>query len=134
MTVEVDSPIDVLIAGGPEGGPRADSVRRNPAEGVDAPRNVSEGAYVSKPSYLEHRPSRWRLAAEECGHCGTITFPTRTECRHCGRGDRLTQIELPRAGLVVEAVTTIRPGAQPTEFDPQVEQEGEYSVVIARTA
>ncbi|HUI38290.1 MAG TPA: hypothetical protein VLY85_01525 [Thermoplasmata archaeon] len=94
---------------------------------------VSEGAYLPRPTYLEHRPSRWRLAAEACPRCGTITFPSRGVCRGCGNSGSLEAIELGRTGLVVEAVTTIRPGAQPTEFDPQVEAMGDYAVVIART-
>ncbi|MCI4349530.1 MAG: hypothetical protein L3J93_04870 [Thermoplasmata archaeon] len=96
------------------------------------PAAISEGAYVPRSTYLANRPSRWRLAAEECGACNAISFPLRGECRTCGRSDRMRRIELPRQGLVVEASTTIRPGAQPTEVDHQVAQTGPYSVLIAR--
>jgi uncharacterized OB-fold protein len=41
---------------------------------------------------------------------------------------------LPLEDGEVEAVTTVRAGAQPTEFDPQVEQFGDYDVAIVRLA
>lgn len=41
---------------------------------------------------------------------------------------------MPRRGLEVLAATTVAPGAQPTEFDPQVERHGAYDVVIAALA
>ncbi|HZY91568.1 MAG TPA: hypothetical protein VFG07_02155 [Thermoplasmata archaeon] len=91
---------------------------------------VSEGAYVPRPRYVENLPSRWRFAAEECGGCGKVTFPRRGYCRHCRRTEGLQRVELPREGLTVEAVTTVAPGAQPTEFDPQVAASGSYSVAL----
>lgn len=98
---------------------------------VDA---VSEGAYVPYPRYVENLPSRWRLAAHRCGRCGSLTFPLRGFCRSCGSREGLVVEHLPREAGEVEAVTTIRPGAQPTEFDPQVERAGGYDVVLVRLA
>jgi uncharacterized OB-fold protein len=94
------------------------------------PGTVSEGAYVPRATYLRNLRSRWRLEADECGYCGAISFPARGVCRKCGRADRLTVRNLPRRDVKIAAITTIAPGAQPSEFDPQVEQRGAYSVAI----
>jgi len=91
---------------------------------------VSQGAYVPHPRYLENLASRWRLVGDRCAHCRTLTFPASGRCRSCGRPDGLQEEALPRNGLEVEAVTTISPGAQPTEFDPVVEAAGEYDVAV----
>lgn len=95
---------------------------------------LSQGAYVPHPRYLENLASRWRLVADRCGACGALTFPVRGACRSCGAADGLVPYPLPRDGLVVEAVTTIGRGAQPTEFDSQVEATGPYDVAIVRVA
>ncbi|MCI4350717.1 MAG: zinc ribbon domain-containing protein [Thermoplasmata archaeon] len=95
---------------------------------------VSEGAYVPRATYLDNLAARWRLSAERCGECASVTFPPRHRCRTCGRDDRLTRAALPRHGLEVAAVTTIAPGAQPTEFDPLVDRRGAYSVVVVDVA
>jgi uncharacterized OB-fold protein len=95
---------------------------------------LSEGAYLPRPTYLESRPSRWRLSAEECPACGALTFPARGRCGSCGHSEGLKRLELARSGLLVEATTVVHPGAQPTEFDPMVEDLGAYEVVIARAA
>ncbi len=95
---------------------------------------VSEGAYVPRPRYIENLASRWRLLADRCSACGKTTFPVRGRCRSCGRSDALVNVALPRDGVEVEAVTTVSPGAQPTEFDPQVAASGAYSVVLVRLA
>jgi uncharacterized OB-fold protein len=95
---------------------------------------VSEGAYVPRATYLENLAARWRLVAESCSHCGAVTFPPRGRCRSCGRADQLRSVPLSRKGLSVATVTTIAPGAQPTEFDPQVSLLGSYSVVVADLA
>lgn len=94
---------------------------------------VSEGAYVPRPRYLENLPSRWRLAADECGDCGKVTFPQRGHCRHCRSTRALHEILLPREGRI-EATTTVGVGAQPTEFDHQVSVAGPYAVVIVQLA
>ncbi|MHB1435820.1 MAG: Zn-ribbon domain-containing OB-fold protein [Thermoplasmata archaeon] len=99
-----------------------------------ARRVVSEGAYVPEPRYREGSASRWRLAADQCPGCRTVTFPIRGWCRGCGTADGLERIELPRSGGRVEAVTTIHPGGQPTEFDPLVEASGGYDVVLVELA
>jgi uncharacterized OB-fold protein len=92
---------------------------------------VSEGAYVPRPRYLENLPSRWRLEADRCAHCQRVTFPRRRACRYCGRSDRLSPLALPRDGARVVAATVIGKGGQPTEFDPQVDALGAYGVVLA---
>ncbi len=94
----------------------------------------SEGAYVPWPRYLENLPSRWRFAADRCGRCGAITFPVRGSCRSCGAAEGLGRFELPRTGGTVLAVTTVHPGAQPTEFDWRVELLGAYDVALVELA
>lgn len=95
---------------------------------------VSEGAYVPWPRYVESLPSRWRFAAEQCGSCRALTFPKRGSCRECGSASALTEVELPRSDLEVEAVTTVHAGAQPTEFDWRVERLGAYDVALVDLA
>jgi uncharacterized OB-fold protein len=95
---------------------------------------VSQGAYIPRPTYLEDLPSRWRLETERCSRCGSVGFPTRAVCRGCGATEGLHAETLPFDGLEVEAVTTISPGAQPTEFDAQVESAGSYDVVMLRAS
>jgi uncharacterized OB-fold protein len=116
-----------------------------PSEGVPTERErlvpatarldaVSQGAYVPHARYVENLPSRWRLVAERCGRCGRISFPARGRCRACGETERLAREALPRTGARVEAVTTVSAGAQPTEFDPQVDAQGSYDVAIVEVA
>ncbi|HYK93860.1 MAG TPA: zinc ribbon domain-containing protein [Thermoplasmata archaeon] len=95
---------------------------------------VSEGAYVPRPRYVENLPSRWRFVSERCDACGRTTFPIRGYCRYCRETGRLRRVELPKADVEVEAVTTVAPGAQPTEFDFQVSATGSYSVALVRLA
>jgi uncharacterized OB-fold protein len=107
-----------------------------PVERVQAfaslvPSQVSEGAYVPRPRYIENLGSRWRLDADRCGHCAHVTIPRRALCRSCGRSDALTTAALPRDGARVVAATTIGKGGQPTEFDAQVEAIGGFGVVLA---
>ncbi|MGC2288991.1 MAG: zinc ribbon domain-containing protein, partial [Thermoplasmata archaeon] len=91
---------------------------------------VSQGAYVPHSRYLENLASRWRLVGERCTSCRAITFPATGRCRSCGRSDGLRAEALPRSGLEIQAITTISPGAQPTEFDSMVEATGAYDVAI----
>ncbi len=93
--------------------------------------NVSEGAYVPRPRYLENLPSRWRFEADRCRVCRGVTFPVATSCRHCGKSEGLDRMRLPQDHLRVLAKTVVRPGGQPTEFDAQVAIEGSYAAVIA---
>jgi uncharacterized OB-fold protein len=95
---------------------------------------VSEGAYVPRARYLENLPSRWRLIADRCGSCGSLTFPQRGGCRACGARDGLTPTSLPRDGGRVLAATSIGQGGQPTEFDLQVGALGDYGVVLVELA
>ncbi len=100
---------------------------REPAFGLDA---RSEGAYVPRATYLQNLPSRWRFAADRCQACGALTFPVRGRCRECGGAGALHREELSLRGGTVEAVTTIHPGAQPTEFDGMMTYGGAYDVVL----
>jgi uncharacterized OB-fold protein len=95
---------------------------------------VSEGAYVPRPRYLENLPSRWRLEGDHCAACARTTYPRRDRCLHCGRADRLSPVLLPRDGARVVGATIIGKGGQPTEFDPQVAAFGGYGVVLAEFA
>lgn len=99
----------------------------------DPPLNaVSEGAYLPKARYLESLPARWRLEGDRCGACGRWTLPPREVCRFCGKSSHLTRDRLPRSGAILEAVTVIRKGAQPTEFDYHESTHGSYAVAVAR--
>ena len=129
LSVTTGAPVPVEVRSAPErpelptvgrGGPRLDL--------------VSEGAYVPYATYRENLPSRWRFVASRCPSCQRTTFPERPACRHCGTHEGLVPEPLPIQDLPVEAVTTVRPGAQPTEFDPQVAALGGYDVVLARLA
>lgn len=95
---------------------------------------VSEGAYLSWPSYREGLSSRWRFAAERCSNCGHRTFPARGQCESCGERSKLEREELPRDKATVEAITTVHAGAQPSEFDFQVDRGGSYDVALIRPA
>jgi len=99
------------------------------AAGVEA---VSQGAYVPHPRYVENLSSRWRLVGERCPQCRALGFPARGRCRSCGRSEGLQPEAFPRTRLQVEAVTSISPGAQPTEFDSIVAAAGGYDVAVVR--
>jgi uncharacterized OB-fold protein len=123
-------------AGAWEGGPRAQRPPPTPATGW-APPNleaVSEGAYIPWPTYREGLAGRWRFAADRCSSCGRLSFPARGRCGRCGRSSGLERIELPRSGGRIEAITTVHAGAQPTEFDFQVDRAGSYDVALVRLA
>ncbi len=110
-----------------------DAPERAPPE-ASAPEvpGISEGAYVARDRYLEGIPSRWRFVAERCPKCGGLSFPARSICRHCGCVEGLTEELLPREDRRVEARTTVRAGAQPTEFDALTAGTGGYDVVLVR--
>jgi len=95
---------------------------------------VSQGAYVPAPRYVENLPSRWRFAADRCGRCGALTFPSRGRCRECGARGGFTTVHLPPDGATVVASTVIGSGGQPTEFDDQVSSRGPYAVVLVELA
>jgi uncharacterized OB-fold protein len=101
---------------------------------VEEASDRSEGAYIPRPRYLESLPSRWRFVAEHCGLCGTYTFPGRGQCRRCGDATRLAPEALPKNGGTIVARTAIGAGGQPTEFDPLVEANGGYEVVLVEIA
>jgi len=125
-------PEEVVRLGGAE--PRVGAAVGPPlasAKPRDELGRVSEGALLPHARYLEGVPSHWRLEGEQCGECGRVGFPARGRCRGCGRSDRLTTHSFPFDGHSVVATTRIGPGAQPTEFDAQVDQSGGYQVVLA---
>ncbi|HZY70438.1 MAG TPA: zinc ribbon domain-containing protein [Thermoplasmata archaeon] len=106
-----------------------------PSEAIEAAPSallsaVSEGAYVPRPTYVGNISARWRLVAARCANCGTSTFPPRGSCRSCGATERLEPTPLPRRDARVVAVTTVHPGAHPTEFDPLVTARGAYTVAL----
>lgn len=102
-----------------------------PALGELEMATVSEGAYLPAATYREELPSRWRFEAVRCGRCSRVSFPSRARCTHCGELQELSRFRLPRTG-VIEAATTVRPGAQPSEFDFQVQRSGAYDVLLVR--
>lgn len=87
------------------------------------------GAHISIPSWRSSLDARYRLAALECGECGSLTFPPRGACRSCGARSGMEKVELDRRGQVV-ASTVIGQGGAPPEFSEQQLREGEYGVVI----
>lgn len=124
-------------ASGP-GTPSPNDARTARASGAELPlrpgQPVSQGAYVPRPRYAEGLRSHWRFVGEQCGACGTLSFPTRGRCRNCGGTTSLTAVDLPRQGGEVVASTTVGPGGQPTEFDDQVARSGPYGVVLVELA
>ncbi len=107
--------------------------RRAPRDTSASPPSsqVSQGAYLPPPRYLESLASRWGFLADRCRACGRTTFPQSGRCRGCGRAEDLAVEPLPKHGWKVVARTWIGAGGQPTEFDPEVERQGAYGVVLA---
>ena len=126
--VRLHGPWTALLPSGPD-------ARPIPSAGdSEMLHRVSEGAYVPWPTYRESLGSRWRFEADLCGHCGQLSFPARGHCPKCGATEGLIRRLLSRKNLEVCASTVIHPGAQPTEFDPQVSASGPFSVVLVELA
>ncbi|MDE1837801.1 MAG: hypothetical protein KGJ23_14455 [Euryarchaeota archaeon] len=92
---------------------------------------VSQGAYLSRETYLSTLPARWRLEGERCAQCSAFSLPPVGRCHRCGTRDSLRRGRLPHRGKV-ESATVIHPGAQPTEFDWHQETYGRYGVALVR--
>lgn len=93
---------------------------------------VSQGAYLSRESYLASLPARWRLEGEKCAKCGAFSLPPAGRCHRCGAREGLRRGRLPRTGASLESATVIHKGAQPTEFDWHQETYGSYGVGLVR--
>lgn len=91
---------------------------------------VSQGAYVSLPGYLEALDARYRLVAGRCVECGRLHFPPRPTCLSCG-SPRFDPEPLSGKGEV-HAVTVIARGSAPTEFREQQDVMGEYAVALVQ--
>ncbi len=94
--------------------------------------SVSQGAYLSRESYLASIPARWRLEGERCASCHGFSLPPVGRCHLCGAREGLRRSRLPRIGAKVESATLIHKGAQPTEFDWHQEVYGSYAVGLVR--
>jgi uncharacterized OB-fold protein len=97
---------------------------RNPAA------EVSQGAYISLPAYLDSAPARYRLTASRCTACNRLDFPPRLVCLDCGGYD-LAQEVLSGKGDVY-ARTVIARGSSPTEFQEQQDLIGSYAVALVQ--
>ncbi|MFQ5919326.1 MAG: OB-fold domain-containing protein [Thermoplasmata archaeon] len=91
---------------------------------------VSQGAYVSLPTYLEFAAARYRLVASRCVACNRVDFPPRAVCLNCG-GHEFVQEPLSGKGEVY-ARTVIAEGSSPTEFQAQQELIGSYAVALVQ--
>ncbi|MFQ5986956.1 MAG: OB-fold domain-containing protein [Thermoplasmata archaeon] len=98
--------------------------------GRDPAAEVSQGAYVSLPTYLESAEARYRLVASRCTACNRVDFPPRLVCLDCG-GHDLAQEVLSGKGEVY-ARTIIAPGSSPTEFQEQQDLIGSYAVGLVQ--
>ncbi|MFQ5552670.1 MAG: OB-fold domain-containing protein [Thermoplasmata archaeon] len=98
--------------------------------GRDPAAEVSQGAYVSLPTYLESAGARYRLVASRCTACNRVDFPPRLVCLDCG-GHNLAQEVLSGKGEVY-ARTIIAPGSSPTEFQEQQDLIGPYAVGLVQ--
>lgn len=94
--------------------------------------SVSQGAYLSRESYLASLPARWRLEGEHCASCGGFSLPPAGRCHRCGASEGLRRGRLPLVGAKLESATVIHKGAQPTEFDWHQEVYGSYAVGLFR--
>ncbi len=98
--------------------------------GRDPAAEVSQGAYVSLPTYLGSAPARYRLTASRCTACNRLDFPPRLVCLDCG-GTDLAQKVLSGKGEVY-ARTVIARGSSPTEFQEQQDLVGPYAVALVQ--
>ncbi|MCJ2554883.1 MAG: OB-fold domain-containing protein [Candidatus Thermoplasmatota archaeon] len=98
--------------------------------GRDPAAEVSQGAYVSLPTYLDSAAARYRLAASRCTACNRLDFPPRLVCLDCG-GHDLVQEVLTGKGEVY-ARTVITRGSSPTEFQEQQDLIGSYAVALVQ--
>lgn len=91
---------------------------------------VSQGAYVPLPGYLEAVDARYRLVAGRCVGCGHLHFPPRPTCLSCGHPAFDPE---PLSGKgEVHAATVIARGSAPAEFREQQDVMGEYAVALVQ--
>jgi hydroxymethylglutaryl-CoA synthase len=91
---------------------------------------VSMGAYISVPAYMESLEQRYRLMASRCSSCSRLYFPPRQACLSCG-GREFDPEPLTGKGEVY-AHTLIARGSSPTEFKEQQDLIGEYVVALVQ--
>ncbi len=94
------------------------------------PSELSMGAYLSIPSYLDTIQERYRLLASRCTECNHFHFPPRYVCLQCG-GQTFHREPLAGKGEVY-ARTVISRGSAPTEFREQQDVAGDYGVCIVQ--
>ncbi|MFG1191844.1 Zn-ribbon domain-containing OB-fold protein [Xanthobacter flavus] len=85
-------------------------------------------AYISLPMYSASIDERMRLIAGKCTSCGTLNYPPRQVCTHCG-GTGFTPQPLSGYGRVY-TFTVIARGGAPAEFDQQQTLTGEIMVGV----
>ena len=98
--------------------------------GRDPAAEVSQGAYVSLPAYLDSAAARYRLTASRCTACNRLDFPPRMVCLDCGGTDLAREV-LSGKGEVY-ARTVIARGSSPTEFQDQQDLIGPYAVALVQ--
>jgi hydroxymethylglutaryl-CoA synthase len=91
---------------------------------------VSQGAYISIPAYMESLEQRYRLLASRCTSCNRLYFPPRQACLSCG-GRTFDSEPLSGKGEI-HAHTLIARGSAPTEFREQQDLIGEYVVALVQ--
>lgn len=98
--------------------------------GGDTNTEVSQGAYISLPAYLDSVEARYRLVASRCAACNRVYFPPRLVCLRCG-GREFQPEPLSGQGEVY-ARTVISRGSSPTEFREQQDLVGAYAVALVQ--
>ncbi|MCA1813329.1 MAG: zinc ribbon domain-containing protein, partial [Halobacteriales archaeon] len=93
--------------------------------------DVSQGAAISRASWLESLPARLRFEGQRCAS-GHVQFPPRAACAQCG-SPQLAPHRLQGTGEV-HSVTTIGRGSAPAEFAEQQRRMGSYDVAIVQLA
>lgn len=85
-------------------------------------------SYVSLPLYGASIGERLRLEAGRCSDCGTLAYPQRPVCLHCGGRDFALE-RLAGKGRI-HTFTVLAPGGAPAEFDAQQTMTGALAVAV----
>ena len=80
-------------------------------------------SYISLPMYAANIDERLRIIAGECKNCGTLAYPQRPVCMHCG-GDAFEDRPLSGEGTIY-SFTVVAGGGAPAEFDDQQVMTGD---------
>jgi len=115
----------------------ASVTRVEPAARPVPPKRRSPGPDipVSLAAYDRAFESKVRWEAARCGGCGTLAFPPRYRCRHCGSENSWSRAPLPRRAEVYTATSVhVAVPGMATPYDLVIVQLADADVrVLART-